>query len=114
MPLFIFLALFSNYFVYSLFSGGCKSQNSETLQKRAIRIVHSKSPIAHTEPIIKAMNQFKLSDMYTCHLLTLYYKLHRNRLPIYFKNVIPEYGDSNNSLRNRHIHLSDVQCEFDK
>ena len=53
------------HFNYSLLVWGCKCQNIETLQRKAIRIVHSKSPIAHTEPIlIKTMNQLKLSDMY--------------------------------------------------
>ena len=52
--------------------------------------------------------------MYTCHLLKLYYKLYRNRLPTYFENFIPEYGESNHNLRNRHIHLPDVRCEFGK
>ena len=60
------------------------------------------------------MNQLKLSDMYTCHLLKLYWKLYRNRLPTYFENFIPEYGKSSNNLRNRHIHLPDVRCEFGK
>ena len=31
-----------------------------------------------------------------------------------FRNFIPEYGESNHNLRNRHIHLSDVRCEFGK
>ena len=84
------------------------------ISKKAIRIVHSKSPIAHTEPILKTMNQLKLSDMYTCHLLKLYYKLYRNRLPTYFENFIPEYGESSHNLRNRHIHLPDFRCEFVK
>ena len=61
-------------------------------------IVHSNSPIAHTEPILKTMNQLKFSDMYTCHLLKLYYKLYRNRLPTYFENFIPEYGESRHML----------------
>ena len=76
--------------------------------------MHFKSPIAHTEPVLKAMDQLKLSDMYTRHLLKLYYKLYRNRLPAYFKNFIPEYGESNHNLRNRDIHLPDVRCEFGK
>ena len=52
--------------------------------------------------------------MYTCHVLKLYNKLYRNRLPAYFENFIPEYGESNHNLRNRHIHLPDVRCEFGK
>ena len=66
--------------------------------------MHFKLPISHIEPILKAMNQLKLSDMYTC----------RNRLPAYFENFILEYGESNHNLRNRHIHLPDVRCEFGK
>ena len=98
------------------------AQNIETLQKKAIGIVHSKWTIAHTEPILKkTINQLILSDMYTCHLLKLYYKLYRNRLPsdgdgvpTYFENFIPEYGESSHNLRDRHIHLTDVRCEFGK
>ena len=84
------------------------------LQKKAIRVVKFKSPIAHTEPILKKMNQLELSDMYTCYLLKLYYKLYRNRLPPYFENFIPVYGDSRHNLRNRCIHLPDIRCEFGK
>ena len=49
----IYNSLILPHFNYSLLAWGCKCQNIETLQKKAIRIVHSKSPIAHTEPILK-------------------------------------------------------------
>ena len=51
------------HFNYSLLGWGCKCQNIEILQKNAISIVHFRSPIARTEPIFKAMNQLKLSDI---------------------------------------------------
>ena len=43
-------------------------------------------------------------------------KLYRNRQPtcMYFKNFVPEYGESSYNLRNCHIHLPDVRCEFGK
>ena len=107
----IYNSLILPHFNYSLLAWGCKCQNIEILQKREIRIVQS---IAHTEPILKPMNQLKLSDMYTCHLLKLYYKLYSNRLPASFENFIPEYGESSHNLRNRHIHLPDVRCEIGK
>ena len=110
----IYNSLILLHFNYSLLAWGCKCRNIETLQKKAIRIVHSKSPIAHTEPILKTMNQLELSDMYTYHLLKLCYKLYRNRLPTYIENFIPEYGKSSHNLRNRQIHLPDVRCEFVK
>ena len=104
----IYNSLILPHYNYSLLAWGCICQNIKTLQKKAIRIVHSKSLIAHTEPILKTMNQLKLSAMYTCHLLKLYYKLYRNSLPTYFENCIPEYGESSHNLRNRHIHLPDM------
>ena len=60
------------------------------------------------------MDQLKISDMYTCYLLKLYYKLYRNRLPPYFDNFIPVYGELRHNLRNRCIHLPDIRCEFGK
>ena len=58
------------------------------------------------------MKQVKLSDLYTCHLLKLYYKLYRNRLPPYFDNFLPEYGDYTHNLRNDLIRLPAIRCEF--
>ena len=60
------------------------------------------------------MNQLKLPDMYTCQLLKLYYKLYRNKLPAYFENFLPEYGDSQHNLRNNCIRLPAIRCEFAK
>ena len=53
------------------------------------------------------MNQLKLSDMYTCHLLKLYYKLY---ILNWAENGTSEYCE----LQNHHIHLPDVRCEFCK
>ena len=93
---------------------GIQCPNIELLQKKAVRVVNFKSPVAHTEPILKGMNQLKLPDMYTCQLLKLYYKLYRNKLPAYFENFLPEYGDSQYNLRNNCIRLPAIRCEFGK
>ena len=82
------------------------------MQKKAVRLINLKTPIAHTEPLLKKMKQVKLSDLYTCHLLKLYYKLYRNRLPPYFDNFLPEYGDYTHNLRNDLIRLPAIRCEF--
>ena len=80
----------------------------------SIRAVSNTSPVAHTEPILKNMNQLKLPDLYTFHLLRLYYKLYRNKLPPYFENFIPQYGAYHQNLRNNHIRLPAIRCEFEK
>ena len=73
----------------------------------------SKSPIAHTKPLLKIMSQPKLSDLYIINLLKLYYKLYRNRLPTYFECFLPEYGGHWHNLRNDLIRLSIIRCKFE-
>ena len=47
-------------------------------------------------------------------MLKLYYKLYRNKLPPYFENFIPQYGAYHQNLRNNHIRLPAIRCEFEK
>ena len=44
--------------------------------------------------------------------MKLYHKLYRNRLPPYFDNFLPEFGEHNHMLRNDQIRLPVVRCEF--
>ena len=37
------------------------------------------------------------------------YKLYRNKLPTYFENCIPGYGESHNNIR-----LPVIRCEYEK
>ena len=90
---------------YSLLAWDANYLSIELVQKKAVRVINIKSPLAHTEPILKGMEQLKLPDMYTCHLIKLYYKLYRNKLPTYFENFIPEYGKSQHDLRHNNIHV---------
>ena len=60
------------------------------------------------------MNQLNLPDVYTFHLLKLYYKLYKNKLPPYLENCIPHYGAYHQNLRNNHIRLQVITCDFEK
>ena len=97
---------------YMLLAWGTKCHKIELLQKRAVRLLYFKSPIAHTKPLFKRMKQPILSDLYTCQLLKLYYKFYRNRLPSYFEMFLPEYGAHRHNLRNDLIRLPAIRCEF--
>ena len=108
----IFNSLIMPHLNYSLLAWGTKSNKIELLQKKAIRVLYSKSPIAHTAHLCIKMKQPKLSDLYTCNLLKLYHKLYRNRLPPDFDNFLPEFGEHNHMLRNDQIRLPVVRCEF--
>ena len=54
---------------YMLLAWGTKCHKIELLQKRAVRLLYFKSPIAHTKLLFKRMKQPILSDLYTCQLL---------------------------------------------
>ena len=84
------------------------------LQKKAISVINFKSLLAHTEPIIKGIDQLKLPDMYTCHLIKLYYMLYRNKLSTYFEKFIAEYGGSQHYLRYNNIRLPAIRCKYEK
>ena len=99
---------------YSLLAWGANCHSIELLQKKAVRVINFKSPLAHTEPILKGMDQLKLPDMYTCHLIKLYYKLYRNKLPAYFEKFIPEYGESQHDLRHNNIRVPAIRCGYEK
>ena len=92
-PLYILHTIYSSLILphinYSLLAWGTKGQKIELLQKKAVRVVHSKSPIAHTNPLFRKMNNVRVSDLYTCNLLKMYYKLYRNMLLVYFESFIP-------------------------
>ena len=45
---------------YSLLAWGANCHSIELLQKMAVRVINFKSPLAHTEPILKGMDQLKL------------------------------------------------------
>ena len=108
----IYIALILPNLNYSLLTWRNKCSKIELLQKKAVRLVNFKTPIAHTKTLFKQMNQVKLSDFYTCHLLKLYYKLYKNRLPSYFDNFLPECGVYGHNLRNDLIRLPAFRWEF--
>ena len=96
---------------YSSLSWGTQCPNIELLQKKAVRAsCQFKSPVAHTEPILRN----KSIQTFTCQLPKLHYKLYRNKLPAYFKNFLPMYGDTQHNLRNNYIRLPAIRCEFGK
>ena len=88
---------------YSLLAWGTQRNKIELLQKKAVRVFFFKSPITHTKTILKRMSLLKLTEMYICNFLKLYYKL-----PDYFNNFLPEYG----IYRQSHpIRLPAIRCD---
>ena len=70
----------------SLLSWGIKSHKIEQLQKKAIRVLYSKSSIAHTKPIFMKMSQPIIYYM-TCDTILYLIYIHTN-LKNYFTDHI--------------------------
>ena len=72
----IYNSLIMPHLNYMLLAWSTKCHKIELLQKRSVRRLYCKSPIAHTKPLFKRMKQPILSDLYACEILKLYYKLY--------------------------------------
>ena len=108
----LYVSLVCPQLTYGLLAWGSKCDLLVTQQKRCLRSSNVKSRTAHTEPILKTMNQLKLVDMYNSKLLKFYYKLYRNQLPCYFDSFLPTNGTSHYSLRYDGLHLLHANHKF--
>ena len=111
----IYNSLILPHLNYCLLAWETQCPNIELLQKKAVRVVNFKSPVAHTEPILKGMNQLKLLDI--C-ILANYLNYTTNYIAINYqptlKKFLPEYGDAQHNLRNNCIRFPAIRCEFGK
>ena len=76
------------HFNYGLILLGHDNTRLHKLQKRAIRTITNSRYNAHTEPICKLLNIFKLPDLYKLELYKLYYKIENEQVPNYFTTVV--------------------------
>ena len=65
---------------------GCRSENLEIIQKRAIRLITGSNYMAHTEPLFIQLGLLKVQAIFKLRLLKFYYKLCYGALPHYFNH----------------------------
>ena len=65
----IYNSLILPHMSYSLLAWGTQCNTIELLQKKAVRVLFFKSPIAYTVPIFKRMNQLKLNLLFFANIL---------------------------------------------
>jgi hypothetical protein len=68
----IYNALIVPHFNYCLLSWGKSINSIEKLQKRAIRTMSFSNKMSHTEPIYKALELIKVTDLYQAKVLKFY------------------------------------------
>ena len=82
------------------------------LQKRAIRTTTYSRYNAHTEPICKLLNIFKLPDLYKLELYKLYYKIENRQVPNYLTTVIKPLTHHYNTQRQAIHAFAQHNCIF--
>ena len=85
LELFI-LATFQSNLNFSLLAWGFDCKRLVKLQKKIIRIICSSGYNAHTEPLFKTLKLLKLTDMMKLKTLKFYYKVKKNKAPVYFES----------------------------
>ena len=85
----IYNSLILPHLNYSLLAWRIQCPNIELLQKKAVRVVNFKSPVAHTEPILKGMNHFLTCILanylnYTTNYIAINYQ---PTLKIFYQNM---------------------------
>lgn len=109
----IYNSLIHPHLLYGLIVWGYHHTKVEVLQKRAVRVLAHQPYISHTTPIFKDLQILKIKDLHTIQLYKLYYKIHNNALPHYFRDFTlhTEYNDNYN-LRNRIPRLPFTRREY--
>ena len=75
---------------YGLLLWGPHCERLFLLQKQIMRVITNSNYIAHTYPIFKTLNLLKLPDLYRLQLYKLYYKMKKQTVPTYLKNILTE------------------------
>ena len=69
---------------YGLLVWGYQCSRITKIQKRAIRVITCSNYNAHTEPLLKALEILRVSDVLHLNAMKFYYKNARKQLPPYF------------------------------
>ena len=88
---------------------GSNCHSVELLQKKTVRVVNFKSPVVHTEPILKKYESTQITRFVYFSFAEIILQIIQN-----FENFIPQYGAYHQNLRNNHIRLPAIRCEFEK
>ena len=114
----LYCSLINSQLSYGILIWGYEYHRLEKIQKRAIRIISNSKYNAHTEPIFKALDLFKIKDMLDLNSLKFYYKYLKNNLPAYFYSFKITTQGARHNHDTRHgdvIHIDHTRtCIGDK
>ena len=87
----LYHAIIHPYIDYCLLAWGGASSSTlnrtNTLQKKALRVISKSNYNSHTEPILKQLKILKLRDQYELNVTLFMHKYINNKLPSSFQNI---------------------------
>ena len=84
---------------YMLLAWGTKCHKIELLQKRAVRLVYFKAPVAHTKSLFKRIKQPILSDLYTLSTSEIILQIIQKQITILFRSVFTRIRSSSSQFK---------------
>ena len=86
---------------YGILLWGSKANKLAKLQNKSIRVIVNAPYNSHIEPIFKALQQLKVTDIYALHGQKFLYMYENKCLPIYFRSLCLRHCD-NHDFDTRH------------
>ena len=118
LKLMLFNALFKSHVEYGIqvWGKGTGIKKIETLQKKMVRTLFTKSGFGHTEPIMKRLGILKVKDLYVLRTVCTVAKAHQELIPNAIKSMF-DFGDERTRtgavrLAKRTCNLSDKLPKF--
>ena len=99
----LYYSLVAPHLNYGLSLWGAKGKKLFKTQKRIVRTITCSKYNAHTDPIFKALNILKISDMHDLTKFKIYYKYVHKLLPANLLNIdiLPQTEVHEHETRNR-------------
>ena len=102
----MYFALIQSRLQYCISAWGNSNHVKKLLliQKRVIRIINNKNYRHHTDPLFKANQILKITDLYKCHVSSFMYDFTHHFLPGSFERYIVVDTGNNYTITTRHHH----------
>ena len=87
----LYFSLLHPHITYGILAWGNANnnllQNTQTIQKRAMRTIYNKRYNSHTDPLFMESRILKISDLYQLEVMTFMHDNIHGKLPISFDNI---------------------------
>ena len=102
----LFFALIQSRLQYCIAAWGNSNHVHKLflIQKRVIRIINNKNYRYHTDPLFKANQILKITDLYKCHVSSFMYDFTHHVLPGSLERYIVVDTGNNYTITTRHHH----------